>query len=440
MISEAAAGSGFTLQGGGNLVLSGANTFTGDVTINAGRIQMSNASALGTTAGKTVVNNGGTLQITAAMTLNENIDLAGNGFTEQATLFGALRIDNVAATLGGNLTLTGNSRVWVAGNTTTANGTITETGGARGLDFAGAGTFALNNIGSYTGATTVSQGVLNLTGANGALSATSGLTAFQGGTITLTNTAAANSANRVNDAAGVTLNNGSVNFSHTGGAANYAESLGALSLPNYLNTVTTSQAAAGQTSALTFASVSRAASTGGVNFVGTGLGTNDRNRVFFTANPTLVGAATQATGGIIGGWATLNLTATDGGFASYTAAGGVVASTVTTTTDGTGWTAGSNLRFVGAGPTLSDSIATTVVNSLTFVQGGAGSVLDMRNNAIPTSVGRDYRRREHDWVVHFEQHDRVDLDGRNGGEGGRRIDFPHPGRERHYDCEYVSYQ
>jgi fibronectin-binding autotransporter adhesin len=385
-ISEANAGSGFILQGGGNLVLSGTNTFTGDVTITSGRIQISNASALGTTAGKTVVNTGGTLHITSAMTLNENIDLAGNGFTEHATLFGALRIDNVATTLGGNLTLTGNSRIWVAGNTTTANGTITETGGTRGLDFAGAGTFALNNAGSYTGATTVSQGILNLTGTAGALSGTTGITALQGGTFRVSNTATDNLANRVNNAATITLNNGTFNFAHTAGAANYAESVGALSLPHYQNTVSTSQAAAGQTSALTFASVSRAANTGGVNFVGTGLGTNDQNRIFFTANPALIGGA-QAAGGIIGGWATYNMTATDGFFASYTPAGGVVQSTITTNLDPATWTTGSNLKFTGVEPKMTAAAGERVANSLTFVGGGAGSILYFQGNAVRLQSG-----------------------------------------------------
>ena len=71
-----------------------------------------------------------------------------------------------------------------------------------------------------------------------------------------------------------------------------------------------SQAAVGQTSTLTFASLARGG-TGGVNFTGTGLGADARNAVAFTTAPTL------DPGGMIGAWAVYN--GTD--FASYGATG-----------------------------------------------------------------------------------------------------------------------
>ena len=47
-----------TKAGEGNLTLTGANTFTGGVTLNAGMLTLTNAAALGTTAGAFVVNGG----------------------------------------------------------------------------------------------------------------------------------------------------------------------------------------------------------------------------------------------------------------------------------------------------------------------------------------------------------------------------------------------
>src|SRR5207342_3563036 len=97
-----------------------------------------NASALGAGTGKTTVLSGGTLLIQNALTVNENIDFAGNGYVESAIPFGALRVSNVAVTLSGNLTMIGNARMFLDGNTTTANGVIGETGGPRTFEKGGA--------------------------------------------------------------------------------------------------------------------------------------------------------------------------------------------------------------------------------------------------------------------------------------------------------------
>src|SRR5439155_757650 len=247
--TEATAGSGFTVQGGGNVTLAGttANTFTGPVTVANGRLQITNPTGIRGTAGTTVVQNGGTLYLNAAMTTTENISIAGNGFTELNQPIAALRLGNFAINLYGNLTLTGDSRVVVEGTgPTTVNGAIQETGGARAFEKAGAGTLVLTAANTYTGATTVSFGTFNLTGAN--------------------------SAFRLPDAATVNLNNGIFNFTHNNtDAVNFSETAGTLTATGFLNTVNASQAAAGQTSTLTFASVARSG-TGGVNFVGTNLG------------------------------------------------------------------------------------------------------------------------------------------------------------------------
>lgn len=375
VISEANAGSGFTLQGGGNLVLSQANTFTGDVTITSGRVQISNATALGTGTGKTIVGGAGTLHITSAMTTAEAIDITGGGFTETATLFGALRVGNVAATLNGAVTMTGDSRIFIDGNTSTFNGGLGESGGARSLNLAGAGTLALTSAGSYTGTTAITQSTMNVTGDNGVLSGTTGITVAGAGTFRLSNTlGTSNVGNRLNDAASVTLNNGTFNFAHTADAASsYSETVGNLVITNYANTVSASQAATGQTSALTFNTLARTANTGNVNFAGTGLGAaGGRNQILFTTAPTLNAGLTQATGGIIGSWATYNVTGTTADFASYGANGVMAMGNVTTSINSSTWTATNNVKltmnvgFVDAG----GGTPAPQINSLTTILTG----------------------------------------------------------------------
>src|SRR5439155_19463756 len=110
---------------------------------------------------------------------------------------------------------------------------------------AGAATLNLTAANTYTGATTVSFGTFNLTGANGAL-ASPAISVANGANITLTNAAGANSANRLPDAATVNLNNGIFNFTHNNtDAVNFSETAGTLTATGFLNTVNASQAAAG---------------------------------------------------------------------------------------------------------------------------------------------------------------------------------------------------
>jgi autotransporter-associated beta strand protein len=391
-ISEAAAGSGFTLQGGGVLNLTGANTFTGNIVINNGRLQVGNAagSALGDTTGTTTVNSGGTLQFTVAQTNNENIFFGGTGVADvTAGTFGAIRVGNVAVTLGGTLTMNANARLYLDGSTTTIGNGIAETGGSRNLTTAGSGIVSVNGANTYTGTTTISQGTFDLTGANGALAAGAGaITVQDGGLLRLTNTLAANNTNRLPDAAAITLNNGRFTFNvSTTDAASFSETAGALNVTGgYLNTVTTNQAATGQSSALTFASLARATS-GAVNFIGTGLGAVDnRNRVLFTTAPTV-------TNGMVGVYATYNVTQTTADFASYDATRGVIAMTnVNANLDGTGWGATQNLKFTIAatGGALTATGAQTV-NSLTIIQNGAttapNNVFDTNGVALTLGSG-----------------------------------------------------
>ena len=175
----------------------------------------------------------------------------------------------------------------------------------------GAGTWTLSGSNTYSGATYANSGTLVVGGANGALAGSGALT-LGVGTFVVSNTAAANHANRLVNSATVTDAGGTFSFYHDGGAADYGETTGPLVISANTNRIVASQAAEGRTSTLTFASLTRNGGT--VDFSGMGLGVDTRNRIVFTANPTLAN-------GIIGPWATYN----GAGLASYSASLGVIA-------------------------------------------------------------------------------------------------------------------
>lgn len=75
---------GLTKIGSGILILNGANTYTGITTIVNGTVKLGNASALGTSAGKTVIQSGATLDIAGfrvgtTTPGDELIEVAGSG-------------------------------------------------------------------------------------------------------------------------------------------------------------------------------------------------------------------------------------------------------------------------------------------------------------------------------------------------------------------------
>ncbi|MDB5175580.1 MAG: hypothetical protein JWM81_438 [Candidatus Saccharibacteria bacterium] len=83
-------GSGaLTKTGAGYLYLTGANTFTGSLTLSAGVIIASTNTALGTTAGATTVNDGATLDVgscSGPLTVAENLNLNGAGAPSERKL------------------------------------------------------------------------------------------------------------------------------------------------------------------------------------------------------------------------------------------------------------------------------------------------------------------------------------------------------------------
>jgi|GEM_PF-1318238 len=151
----------------GTLTLSGANTYSGGATLNAGTLVAGSDTALG--SGLLTIN-GGTLQASGTRTLANTVNVGGNftiagGSTANLTLSGPVDL------LGGSRTLTVSST-----NPTTLAGIISN--GA--LAKAGTGTLTLTEANTYSGGTTLTAGNL-VAGHDSALG--SGALTLGGGTL-----------------------------------------------------------------------------------------------------------------------------------------------------------------------------------------------------------------------------------------------------------------
>ena len=173
-----------TVGGGGNLTLTGANTYTGMTTVNSGGLlQIGNGSSGEQIASQTIADAG-------SLVFNH-----GDALTFSGTIGGG---GSLAQLGSGLLTLTGTANTW-SGGTTISNGTLQVGDGAAtngsiagnivdnaNLVFAypaastygggisgtgavrktGAGTLTLSAFQSYTGGTTVNSGTLGLANGN----------------------------------------------------------------------------------------------------------------------------------------------------------------------------------------------------------------------------------------------------------------------------------
>lgn len=164
-----AGGLGFIKEGGGTLALGGnSSAYTGVTTVNAGSLRVNTANALGLSisASNLVLNNGATF-------------IFGANFTHNFTLTGGV----VSVQSGGIFTWSG-SPTLTAATTLNLNSAITNGTLSGNLADTGANVLAvtrnssgrviLSGINSYTGATTITQGNLQLNSAS-ALSAGSNL-------------------------------------------------------------------------------------------------------------------------------------------------------------------------------------------------------------------------------------------------------------------------
>jgi len=86
---------GLTKSGSGTLVLSGSNTYSGLTTISGGRLKITNAAALGSTAGATTISGSAQLEVAGGITVNEVFTNTGGNGLNNAGLIYSSSGDNV---------------------------------------------------------------------------------------------------------------------------------------------------------------------------------------------------------------------------------------------------------------------------------------------------------------------------------------------------------
>ncbi len=251
---------------------------------------------------KATPNSDGITHILGPLAITSNLGVAPGANVKAGTPFGLTF---------GTTTLLGNPAFDVA-----ANGTLTlgSASGTYSVTKSGNGTLVFASPNAYTGVTAITRGRFIITGANGSISNTSAITLSGDSTLELRNSTASNWTDRVRNGVPLTLAGGTINFTHTGGATGYGETLGALSITSGTNQFVTSQANVGYTSVVTLASIARSG-VSLINFVGEGLGDSNRNAIFIPGQPE----------GNLGPWATVNGT----NFAFYSTTRGVCATTST---------------------------------------------------------------------------------------------------------------
>lgn len=198
-------------EGSGLLSLTSNNSFTGNVTVNAGTLRIGSSTALGTGT-KTLSSAGANrnVELTGGITLGSNISLSlssnsGDGLG-LSSISGVNQVQgnitftsgnpalNISSSSGSTLTISGNLTYNVANNTrplhlggsSATNNTIsgvisqTGTGAVMNLIKQGTGRWVLANANTFTGTTTITGGTLALTN-NLALQNSPLDTAFTGG-------------------------------------------------------------------------------------------------------------------------------------------------------------------------------------------------------------------------------------------------------------------
>jgi autotransporter-associated beta strand protein len=159
IISELNANSGFTKTGSGRLILQGANTFSGGVTIKNGTVD---SQAVTTTLGTGTVTMGGVGSSGATYITGQN---NSNAFVINAPDSGSIVIGanggGSGFTMSGGISLNGN--LTLETNNNTISGTTKATSAFTG-GITGTGNVILNNIGLAANTITISTGTVNHTG------------------------------------------------------------------------------------------------------------------------------------------------------------------------------------------------------------------------------------------------------------------------------------
>ncbi|MDA3873523.1 MAG: autotransporter-associated beta strand repeat-containing protein [Kiritimatiellae bacterium] len=120
--AEIAGTSGFNKEGSGRLVLSGANSVSGAINLNEGRIIATNSSALG--SGVLTMTSGTNLYVQGGVNISNELNIIGTGSGGSSAIYTAAN----ANTLSGDVNLLGDARISGAnvggGNQLTLSGTV----------------------------------------------------------------------------------------------------------------------------------------------------------------------------------------------------------------------------------------------------------------------------------------------------------------------------
>jgi fibronectin-binding autotransporter adhesin len=282
---NAISGTGSVIKEGlGQIVRGTASTYTGGTTINAGLIEVGNATGLGTGV---VTVNSGELALNGGLTLANNI--AVNGGTLTAS-------NNGGSTYSGTVTIGASGATFSAKNWYDAvaqNGTIANTiSGVGALTKTGGGDLTLSVANNYAGGTTISAG--RIIAGNGSALGTGAVSIGTGAIL---------SSSNVNLTIGALTLSGGGNIS-LGTVANTITSSGAVNVSGTGNLITLggTAAAAGNTYSLisgTGVSASGISLTGGaVGGLTIALGTSaDLGRTTYAFTPTATALQLAVTGG-----------------------------------------------------------------------------------------------------------------------------------------------
>ncbi|WP_168793112.1 autotransporter domain-containing protein [Paraburkholderia aromaticivorans] len=135
VISDGASSGSLVKTDAGKLILSGANTYTGQTTVNAGTLALAGNGSLATSSG-------------VAVASGATVDFSAVGPQSIGTLSG-----------GGNVALGARTLTSTSNADSTFSGVLSGTGGFTKV---GSGALILNGINTYTGLTTVSAGTLEV--------------------------------------------------------------------------------------------------------------------------------------------------------------------------------------------------------------------------------------------------------------------------------------
>ena len=376
----------------GTIVLSGTNTFTGNVTITSGALRIQNSTALGAAPGagtKTItMSNGSTGGCQLLLDgSGGDIDLPATIKFTTSNVNGAVFNEAGNNILRGNFTLTsggGDTKILANGGTLTLEGAIAPNTTGRSFTLGGAGTGFCNGVISNGTATQVlivtksDAGAWTLSGAN----TYSGGTYINAGTLLLGHAGA--------------LGNGGSTFASATGSTTVATGA-TLNLNGQQGTIealTLSGTGVGGTGALVNSSATAASVAGGtVSSISTTAGGVHSAVPLLTFSGTGTGAAATATLGvsaasftIVGGTtvysAAPSVTIGGGGGTGATASAvltsGVV-SGITITNVGTGYTTAPTIAFsggtittAGTNPTGTGNAANFIVSGITVTNSGSG--------------------------------------------------------------------